>query len=54
MLNGKVSSILATTVSVVALKLAIQHAEEDNMAQLFEILFVIWGSYAVICILYLS
>ena len=53
MLNGKFSSIMVTSLSILSLKLAIQHTRY-NLGQLFEMLFYIWGSYALLSVIYLT
>jgi len=53
MLSGKITSVLVTTLSILSLKIAIQQAKY-NFFQLFEMLFYIWGIYALLSILYLT
>lgn len=52
-MDGKVVSVTASSLSILLLKLAVQDARY-NIAELFEMLFYIWGTYALLTMLYMS
>lgn len=52
-MDGKVVSVTASSLSILLLKLAVQDTRY-NIAELFEMLFYIWGTYALLTMLYMS